>query len=72
MFGGLKSLIEGGYIGQAIIATLVVGTLCFLVVRGSMVPDWFIGIASVIITWYFREQQQARQDAKEAKRRLGE
>lgn len=63
----LKDLIKGGYIGQAIIATLIVVTLCVLVLSQTSVPEWFVGIASVIITWYFREQQQARQDNKDTR-----
>lgn len=68
MWQAIKELIEGAFVGQAIIATLVVATACFLVAKGVPVPEWFVGLTTAIVLWYFREQQEARKNRQELKK----
>lgn len=65
MWQTVKELVEGLFVGQAIIATMVVGTACYLVGKGVSVPEWFVGLTTAIVLWYFREQQEARKNRQE-------
>lgn len=68
MLQTIKELIEGAFVGQAIIATLVVATACYLVSKGLPVPEWFVGLTTAIVLWYFREQQEARKNRQELRK----
>lgn len=72
MMQTIKELVEGLFVGQAIIATMVVGTACFLVGKEARVPEWFVGMTTMIVLWYFREQQEGRKNRQELKRILAE
>ena len=63
----LRELIEGGFLGQAVIATAVVFTSCYLVINGREVPEWFTVLVGAVIAYYFHQQQQARAYRQEIK-----
>lgn len=58
----VKSLIEGGYIGQAIIASVVWGVIGYLYATGKPVPDSLLIAGSTILGWYFRSEAQRQAD----------
>lgn len=68
MLKTIKELIEGAFVGQAIIATMVVATSCYMVVKGAGIPEWFVGLTTLVVYHYFREQTQTRVYRQELKR----
>lgn len=58
----LKSLIEGGYIGQAIIASIIWGVIGVLYLQGRVVPDTLLIAGSTVLGWYFRSEAQRQAD----------
>jgi hypothetical protein len=54
----LRELIEGGYIGQAVIATSVTLAIVILAVRQVPIPEFLIAAWGLIVGWYFRSQAQ--------------
>lgn len=65
----VKELIEGGYVGQAIIATLLVSGYIYMAIKGSPVPQEYVGLMSAVVAWYFRSAAQT-QSSKEERARL--
>lgn len=68
VINAIKELIEGAFVGQAIIATMVVATSCYMVVKGVGIPEWFVGLTTLVVYHYFREQTQTRVYRQELKR----
>lgn len=58
----LKALIEGGYIGQAIIASIIWGVVGYLYIEGRPVPDALLIAGSTVLGWYFRSEAQRQSD----------
>lgn len=58
----IKSLIEGGYIGQAIIASIIWGVIGYLYISGKAVPDSLLIAGSTVLGWYFRSEAQRQAD----------
>lgn len=68
MIQAIKELVEGAFVGQAIIATMVVATSCYMVIRSVSIPEWFVGLTTLVVYHYFREQTQTRVYRQELKR----
>lgn len=68
MINAIKELIEGAFVGQAIIATMVVATSCYIVLKGGGIPEWFVGLTTLVVYHYFREQTQTRVYRQELRR----
>ena len=49
----LVDLIEGGYVGQAILATLIWVAILWLVVHGMDVPQWLLTAGTAILGFFF-------------------
>lgn len=62
MLKSIKALIEGGYIGQAIIASIIWGVIGYLYVSGKPVPDSLLIAGSTVLGWYFRSEAQRQSD----------
>lgn len=58
----IKSLIEGGYIGQAIIASIIWGVIGVLAIKGMPIPDSLLIAGSTVLGWYFRSEAQRQAD----------
>lgn len=58
----LKGLIEGGYIGQAIIASIIWGVIGYLYVTSKPVPETLLIAGSTVLGWYFRSEAQRQAD----------
>ena len=63
----LRELIEGGFIGQAIIATIVTIIVAYLAITGKAVPEFLAASWGLIVGWFFRSQAQAVADRKAAR-----
>lgn len=63
----LRDLVEGGFVGQAIIATLLVGGYVALQVAGKPIDPGFAGMVGLVVGWFFRSQAQVIADRKATK-----
>lgn len=60
----LRELIEGGFVGQAIIATILIITVAVIAAQGKDVPPWLIAMTSTVVGWFFRSQAQVYADRR--------
>lgn len=63
----IKDLIEGGFVGQAVIATLVTVAIVLMAYQGRPIPEFLIGSWGLIVGWFFRSQAQVLADRKTAR-----
>lgn len=55
----LQSIIEGGFVGQAIIATIIWGTISLLLLRQTPVDDRLYDGAFIVLGYFFHVAQVA-------------
>ena len=48
-----QNLVVGGYIGQAVIATILTLAAAWQVVHGQDVPTWLVAAVSLLLGYYF-------------------
>lgn len=60
----LTDLIEGGFVGQAVIATMVTGVIVYAVIADKTVPQFIVAAWGMIVGWYFRSQAQMIADRR--------
>ena len=54
----IRELIEGGFIGQAVIATVVTVGIMVMVYQGRPIPEFLTAAWGLIVGWFFRSQAQ--------------
>lgn len=54
----IRELVEGGYVGQLVLLTLIWGGIIILAVQGRDVPTWLIVSGSTVLGWFFRSSAQ--------------
>lgn len=63
----IKQLIEGGFIGQAVIASLLVGGYVIMSIAKVDITKEYVAMTSFVVAWYFRSQAQNIADKKAEK-----
>lgn len=63
----IKELIEGGFVGQAIIASLLVAGYVWQAVHNQPIDPGFAGMVGLVVGWFFRSQAQVVADRRQGR-----
>lgn len=43
---------------RPIITLAFTGVMCYLALRGGAPPEWFLSVAVMVVTWWFKERSE--------------